>query len=159
MTDAENFVKLLNAATKSLTEVHQALAGLPAAASRLTASFEQLFELIQMAVPPRQEASAAAFDDELCVHPRVGIIKSGDPEGVYAAANVCERLQCAVRATLYVHSVTGLPVIYVPDPPCTARMWHGPGHQSSTRCTVKGAHAVHEVFGTDWEWEGQTAYA
>lgn len=30
------------------------------------------------------------------------------------------------------------------DPQCEARIWHGPGHQSATRCTVKGKHEIHE---------------
>lgn len=31
---------------------------------------------------------------------------------------------------------------------CTAKIWHGPGHQSSTTCTVGGEHEVHEaVYG------------
>jgi hypothetical protein len=31
----------------------------------------------------------------------------------------------------------------VGDGRCTARFWHGPGHQSSTRCDVIGLHDVH----------------
>jgi hypothetical protein len=36
------------------------------------------------------------------------------------------------------------------DEPCTARIWHGPGHQSSTPCEVKGPHEVHRaIYGSD----------
>lgn len=31
-------------------------------------------------------------------------------------------------------------------PGCTAKIHHGPGHQSSTRCHVKGEHEVHEAY-------------
>lgn len=31
---------------------------------------------------------------------------------------------------------------------CTEKIWHGPGHQSSTHCRVRGEHVVHEaVYG------------
>jgi hypothetical protein len=29
--------------------------------------------------------------------------------------------------------------------PCDAYLWHGPGHQSRTRCRVKGEHEIHEA--------------
>lgn len=49
-------------------------------------------------------------------------------------------------------------------PPCTAVMWHGPGHQSKTRCELHGEHTEHSVrlFGTHvgiFEWEGDEGYA
>lgn len=28
---------------------------------------------------------------------------------------------------------------------CTAVLWHGPGHQSQSRCHVEGDHDVHEA--------------
>jgi hypothetical protein len=34
------------------------------------------------------------------------------------------------------------------DAPCTATLYHGPGHQSKTPCRVRGPHTVHEaVYG------------
>lgn len=31
---------------------------------------------------------------------------------------------------------------------CEERIWHGPGHQSSTRCRITGPHEIHEaVYG------------
>lgn len=53
-------------------------------------------------------------------------------------------------------------------PPCEARIYHGPGHQSSTRCRVKGPHEIHEArYGSDdqlgrWkdgQWEGHEPHA
>ena len=33
---------------------------------------------------------------------------------------------------------------------CEAHIWHGPGHQSSTRCRKTGPHDVHEaVYGSE----------
>lgn len=28
---------------------------------------------------------------------------------------------------------------------CTATLWHGPGHQSRTRCEVRGPHDIHRA--------------
>lgn len=45
-------------------------------------------------------------------------------------------------------------------PPCTAELHHGPGHQSTTRCELTGAHEVHEGHyhgGIRATWRGQTA--
>jgi hypothetical protein len=33
---------------------------------------------------------------------------------------------------------------------CQAKIQHGPGHQSSTHCQVKGAHIVHRVGDIFW---------
>lgn len=44
---------------------------------------------------------------------------------------------------------------------CDAFIWHGPGHQSRTRCQVTGPHAVHEtVYGAGLQlarWTGREA--
>ncbi len=45
---------------------------------------------------------------------------------------------------------------------CGAVIWHGPGHQSYTRCQVKGKHKLHEaVYGPRKllaEWYKSEAY-
>lgn len=41
--------------------------------------------------------------------------------------------------------------------PCTAVVHHGPGHQSTTLCQLKGPHDVHLVWPPSngcWEWRG-----
>ena len=30
--------------------------------------------------------------------------------------------------------------------PCEAKIWHGPGHQSSTTCRLRGPHDIHEAI-------------
>lgn len=44
---------------------------------------------------------------------------------------------------------------------CTSRIFHGPGHQSSTYCTEKGPHTTHSaVYGSQSryaEWTGEQA--
>lgn len=44
------------------------------------------------------------------------------------------------------------------DEPCVARIHHGPGHQSTTECRLKGPHVKHEaVYGSERsfaEWYG-----
>lgn len=51
-------------------------------------------------------------------------------------------------------------VIEVERPPCQAVIHHGPGHQSTTRCMVKGQHAIHEAcYGPDFQlarWQGDS---
>lgn len=34
---------------------------------------------------------------------------------------------------------------YPKPEPCTAILWHGPGHQSQSRCEITGPHEVHET--------------
>lgn len=44
---------------------------------------------------------------------------------------------------------------------CEAEVRHGPGHQSRTRCEVKGPHQYHYASNPmcpGWEWEGAVAY-
>lgn len=45
---------------------------------------------------------------------------------------------------------------------CLATLWHGPGHQSSTYCQVKGPHKVHKaVYGSfeqEMEWKKKKAF-
>lgn len=49
-----------------------------------------------------------------------------------------------------------------PPTPCAAKIWHGPGHQSSTACHVTGDHEIHEaIYGSDrqqarWRDRGYT---
>jgi hypothetical protein len=43
---------------------------------------------------------------------------------------------------------------------CEAVIWHGPGHQSRTRCRVEGPHDIHEaVYGGNSfaQWRGDEA--
>jgi hypothetical protein len=42
---------------------------------------------------------------------------------------------------------------------CPAELHHGPGHQSTTLCAVRGAHEAHEaeVMGRTARWRGMTA--
>lgn len=46
---------------------------------------------------------------------------------------------------------------------CQVKIWHGPGHQSSTRCTVKGPHEIHEtIYGSHnqyAEWKGDDVHS
>jgi len=46
--------------------------------------------------------------------------------------------------------------------PCEAFIWHGPGHQSKTRCQEKGVHDIHSaVYGSMRqyaEWRGHEAH-
>jgi hypothetical protein len=45
---------------------------------------------------------------------------------------------------------------------CSAEVRHGPGHQSSTKCEVKGVHEVHRaIYGADRQeaaWRGTHVY-
>jgi hypothetical protein len=45
--------------------------------------------------------------------------------------------------------------------PCDAVLWHGPGHQSRTKCRIKGPHTIHRaVYGSgrqQAEWCGDEA--
>lgn len=45
---------------------------------------------------------------------------------------------------------------------CTARLHHGPGHQSSTFCNLKGKHTVHQTrYGRDEQvsqWRGKHGF-
>ncbi len=47
--------------------------------------------------------------------------------------------------------------------PCSAAIWHGPGHQSETKCQVTGKHTVHEaVYGSMKEtarWCGKKVFS
>jgi hypothetical protein len=46
--------------------------------------------------------------------------------------------------------------------PCTARIWHGPGHQSSTGCELAGPHdwhrAVYGSFRQEAMWQGPKVF-
>lgn len=46
---------------------------------------------------------------------------------------------------------------------CSAVIWHGPGHQSSTKCQVIGNHRVHEaVYGSmeqTAKWRGKKVFS
>ena len=46
---------------------------------------------------------------------------------------------------------------------CRAVIWHGPGHQSKTRCQVQGPHTVHRAiygrFDDEAEWEGDETFS
>ena len=46
---------------------------------------------------------------------------------------------------------------------CIAKIWHGPGHQSSTCCRLIGSHKIHETkFGSDNKlayWTGIETYS
>lgn len=50
----------------------------------------------------------------------------------------------------------------VDNPDCDAQLFHGPGHQSRTTCTVKGPHTIHHVvygeFEQDATWKGGDAF-
>lgn len=45
---------------------------------------------------------------------------------------------------------------------CTARIWHGPGHQTSTWCDRTGEHRVHHAiygrYDTEGEWTGKVGF-
>lgn len=43
---------------------------------------------------------------------------------------------------------------------CDAEVRHGPGHQSRTKCELKGEHEVHRAvyMGTEATWRGPVAY-
>src|SRR5256885_3979689 len=45
---------------------------------------------------------------------------------------------------------------HLPDESCHAKIFHGPGHQSTTNCELKGEHDVHEahVQGVRLLWRG-----
>jgi hypothetical protein len=45
--------------------------------------------------------------------------------------------------------------------PCHAEIRHGPGHQSRTRCGLKGPHEVHFAvyMGQEATWRGDKAYS
>lgn len=46
---------------------------------------------------------------------------------------------------------------------CEAMIWHGPGHQSRTRCQRKGKHTVHKAIYGRYDqtacWEGDETYS
>src|SRR5690349_22759632 len=48
----------------------------------------------------------------------------------------------------------------VQEEACAAEVRHGPGHQSRTKCELKGEHEVHRAvyMGTEATWRGEFAY-
>lgn len=55
-----------------------------------------------------------------------------------------------------------LHIIELDEPPrCEALIWHGPGHQSRTRCYLKGKHEIHETrygrYDQIARWKGDKA--
>lgn len=46
---------------------------------------------------------------------------------------------------------------------CSAIIWHGPGHQSKTHCSLTGEHEIHEaVYGEFFqyaEWTGDEVFS
>lgn len=46
---------------------------------------------------------------------------------------------------------------------CSAAIWHGPGHQSETKCQVTGPHKIHEaVYGSMEQtarWRGKKVFS
>lgn len=44
---------------------------------------------------------------------------------------------------------------------CQAELWHGPGHQSTAHCQIKGKHVVHGAeygcYEQYMEWRGKKA--
>jgi len=60
----------------------------------------------------------------------------------YADAHPCDHMPACVDTRRDTLEAAGEPG------PCEARIWHGPGHQSSTRCRLRGQHEEHEaVYG------------
>lgn len=49
-----------------------------------------------------------------------------------------------------------------PGSHCSAVLFHGPGHQSQTRCNVKGPHITHAAVYGRWDqyatWHGDKAF-
>jgi hypothetical protein len=49
------------------------------------------------------------------------------------------------------------------DTPCLAEIWHGPGHQSRTRCHLRGPHDIHcAVYGCYDQvarWRGKQVFS
>jgi len=47
--------------------------------------------------------------------------------------------------------------------PCTALIFHGPGHQSRTKCMLRGPHTIHKAYYGRYEqlaqWEGDSAFS
>ena len=49
----------------------------------------------------------------------------------------------------------------MPVDQCDSIFWHGPGHQSRTRCTEPAGHVYHQAItsmGDFVEWEGEEGY-
>lgn len=49
------------------------------------------------------------------------------------------------------------------QPNCSAAIWHGPGHQTETKCQAVGKHSVHEaVYGSMEQvarWLGEKVFS
>lgn len=50
-----------------------------------------------------------------------------------------------------------------PLEPCEAVIWHGPGHQSKTKCQMRGAHEIHRtLYGSGQilaRWKGDETHS
>ena len=61
------------------------------------------------------------------------------------------------------HHAKDCPGVLQEDGACQARIYHGPGHQSTTRCRKAGPHEIHEaVYGSGSqfaEWRGIEAFS
>jgi len=59
-------------------------------------------------------------------------------------------------------SVCGTEARRISEGKCIARLWHGPGHQSSTFCQAVGEHKIHKAyygsFGGFMQWKGKKAF-
>ena len=53
--------------------------------------------------------------DPKCQHKRKGIVYAGDPEGAYAATNVCDRPDCIADAKEWAEATARQPALYRPD--------------------------------------------
>lgn len=55
--------------------------------------------------------------DPKCNHVRRGLVSAGDPHGVYASTQVCDRTECIEDAIAWVRASTHLDPVHRPDKP------------------------------------------
>jgi hypothetical protein len=62
----------------------------------------------------------------------------------------CGQLENGVSRSGYETALDVAEALMEATPPCQAFIWHGPGHQSDTRCHVEGEHEIHEaIYGSE----------